>query len=49
VLVASQDAHHVEVFKVDATSGALTPTGSKIEVPRPICVKMIPVAVAPTP
>jgi len=49
VLVASQDAHHVEVFKVDATSGALTPTGSKIEVPRPICVKMIPIAVAPTP
>jgi len=42
-LVGSQDGNEVLVFKIDA-QGALQPTGSKVEVGAPICIRFLPVA-----
>jgi 6-phosphogluconolactonase len=42
VLVANQDGDSVVVFAVDASTGMLKPTGHKIEVPKPVCVKFAP-------
>jgi 6-phosphogluconolactonase len=42
LLVANQDADSVLVFRIDAETGELRPTGSAIEVPTPVCVKMMP-------
>ncbi len=40
-LVANQDTSNIVVFSIDADSGELTPTGEEIEVPTPVCVKML--------
>jgi hypothetical protein len=32
----------VVVFRIDAATGALHPTGQVVEVPRPVCVKFMP-------
>jgi 6-phosphogluconolactonase (cycloisomerase 2 family) len=29
------------VFRIDEESGKLAPTGSEIEVPRPVCIKFL--------
>lgn len=42
LLVANQDSDSVLVFRIDAETGELRPTGSAIEVPTPVCVKMMP-------
>ena len=42
VLVANQDGDSVIVFRVNQDSGMLEPTDQKIDVPKPVCVKMIP-------
>ena len=34
----------IVVFKVDPDTGALEPTGQKVDVPKPVCVKFVPVA-----
>jgi 6-phosphogluconolactonase len=39
MLVANQDSNSVIVFAIDPKTGALAPTGNKIEVGRPVCVK----------
>ncbi len=41
VLVANQDGNSIVVFAVDEKTGALKPTGHKVEVPRPVCVKFM--------
>src|SRR5260221_4803417 len=41
LLVANQDSNAVIVFKVDKSTGLLQPTGEKIEVPSPSCLKMV--------
>ncbi len=43
LIVANQDADSLIVFRIDPKTGELTPTGSVAEVPKPVCVRMIPV------
>jgi|YNPNPStandDraft_1061719.scaffolds.fasta_scaffold20340_2 6-phosphogluconolactonase len=44
LLAANQDSDNLVVFRIDPDSGRLSPTGQVVEVPTPVCVKMIPVA-----
>lgn len=41
VLIANQNSDNVIVFKRDAVSGKLTPTGEQINVPKPSCLQFI--------
>lgn len=41
LLAANQDSDTVVVFSIDPESGLLTPTGDKIEVGTPVCVKFL--------
>ncbi len=41
VLVANQKTDNITIFKRDAKTGKLTPTGKQIEVPVPVCLKMV--------
>jgi 6-phosphogluconolactonase len=40
-LVANQDGNSVVVFRINQTNGTLEPTGYKISVPRPVCVRFL--------
>lgn len=42
LLAANQDTGNVVVFRIDEKTGSLTPTGSSIKVPMPVCVLPIP-------
>lgn len=42
LLVANQDSDSIVVFRVDAATGELQPTGTKVDVPMPVCVKFMP-------
>ncbi len=42
LLVANQQSSSVVVFRVDANTGRLTPTGQVAEVPMPVCVCFVP-------
>lgn len=39
MLVANQSGNDVIVFRIDAATGALSPTENRIEVPSPVCVR----------
>ncbi|MEY4488840.1 MAG: hypothetical protein RIQ79_1348 [Verrucomicrobiota bacterium] len=39
MLVAGRDADRVDVFAVNADTGALTPNGEKLSTPKPVCVR----------
>lgn len=39
LIVANQDSDSLVVFRIDQKTGALESTGTKVEVPRPVCVK----------
>ena len=41
LLVANQNSNNIVVFKRNKSTGLLAPTGSEIQVPRPVCLKMI--------
>ena len=41
LLAANQDSNNIIIFKRDADSGLLTPTGKKIEVDKPVCLKFV--------
>ena len=41
LLVANQNTNEIIIFKRDVNSGLLTPTGKKIEVDKPVCLKFI--------
>lgn len=41
LLVANQDSNAIIVFKIDQSTGSLHPTGEKIDVPSPSCLKMV--------
>ncbi|WP_064197195.1 MULTISPECIES: lactonase family protein [Emticicia] len=43
VLVANQETDNITIFNRDAKTGKLSPTGKQIEVPVPVCLKMIDV------
>jgi len=38
LLAANQDSGNLVVFRIDSETGALTPTGQTVAVPRPVCV-----------
>ena len=40
-LVANQDANSVVVFRIDPETGALEPTGHKVSVGRPVCIRFL--------
>jgi 6-phosphogluconolactonase len=42
LLAANQDSGTVVVFRIDPQSGQLQPTGQKVEVPKAVCVKFVP-------
>lgn len=42
LLAANQDSGNVVVFHINPDSGRLTPAGSEISVPRPVCVRFVP-------
>lgn len=42
LLVANQNGKNVVVFKRDLTTGALTDTHKRIELPAPVCLKLMP-------
>jgi 6-phosphogluconolactonase len=42
LVVANQDSDSLVVFRIDPESGKLKPTGNKVKVPFPVCVKMMP-------
>ena len=41
LIAANQDSNNLVTFKIDPASGQLTPTGYSIEVPTPVCVRVI--------
>ena len=41
LLAANQDSNDVVIFKRDLKTGLLSPTGKKIEVERPVCLKFV--------
>jgi 6-phosphogluconolactonase len=40
-LVANQDSDSVVVFRIDPETGALEPTGHKISIPKPVCIRFL--------
>ena len=42
LLAENQDSNTIVLFRIDPTTGALTPTGKTVDVPMPVCIKMIP-------
>jgi 6-phosphogluconolactonase len=45
VLAENQDSNTIVVFRVDPGTGALEPTGQVVSVPKPVCVKFVPIPV----
>jgi 6-phosphogluconolactonase len=41
LLAANQDSNSVVVFRIDPTTGRLTPTGQSIEISMPTCVMFL--------
>ena len=39
LFAANQSSDTIVIFRVDSETGELTPTGTRIEVPTPVCVK----------
>lgn len=42
LLAANQESGDVTVFRIDPATGGLTPTGTKIEVGSPVCIRFLP-------
>jgi 6-phosphogluconolactonase len=43
LLAENQDSGTITVFRIDQESGRLTATGHSLEVPRPVCVRFLPI------
>jgi 6-phosphogluconolactonase len=41
LLAANQESGNIVVFRIDAATGRLTPTGESVEVPAPVCVAFV--------
>jgi 6-phosphogluconolactonase len=41
LLVANQNGNDIAIFKRDQKTGALTPTGNRIQVDKPVCLKFV--------
>jgi 6-phosphogluconolactonase len=44
LLAENQGSDTIVLFRIDPETGALAPTGEKAEVPKPVCIKFVPVA-----
>lgn len=42
LLVANQETDNIVIFKRDAKTGLLQPTGTEISIPKPVCLKLMP-------
>ena len=42
LLSANQDTGNVVVYRIDNQTGSLTPTGTKVEVDKPVCIVFVP-------
>jgi 6-phosphogluconolactonase len=42
LLAANQDGGSIVIFRINPDTGELTPTGTEVEVPSPVCVRMMP-------
>jgi len=42
LLAANQDSGNVTIFRINQATGDLTPTGTVVDVPFPVCVRMMP-------
>jgi 6-phosphogluconolactonase len=42
LLVANQDSDSIIVFRIDQKTGELKPTGTVVEVPKPVCLRFMP-------
>ncbi len=43
LLAANQESNNIVIFRIDSTTGALTPTGEITEVPAPVCITFLAV------
>ena len=43
LLAANQESNNIEIFRIDSTTGALTPTGEIAQVPAPVCIAFLQV------
>jgi 6-phosphogluconolactonase len=43
LLAANQESNNLVIFRIDSTTGALTPTGEIAEVPAPVCIALLQV------
>jgi 6-phosphogluconolactonase len=41
LLAANQESNNIVIFRIDSTTGALTPTGEITEVPAPVCITFV--------
>ena len=41
LLVANQGTDNIVEFAIDSTTGKLTPTGTELKVPAPVCIKFL--------
>lgn len=44
LLAANQDSDNIVVFRIDPHSGKLSPTGTTVNVPSPVCLQFVPAA-----
>lgn len=42
LLVANERSNNIVTYKIDKATGKLTPTGHKVEVQKPVCLKVVP-------
>jgi 6-phosphogluconolactonase len=42
LLVANQNTNNIVIFRIDTQTGKMIPTGYTLEVPLPVCLKLIP-------
>jgi 6-phosphogluconolactonase len=42
LLAANQETNNIVIFRIDSTTGALSPTGEIAEVPAPVCITFVP-------
>jgi 6-phosphogluconolactonase len=40
-LVANQETNNIVTFRVNTETGQLTPTGNTVQVPAPVCLKVV--------
>jgi 6-phosphogluconolactonase len=44
LLAANQDSHELVTFRIDQEKGVITPTGYRVQIPSPVCLKLMSLA-----